>query len=688
MQALNLIKEAGWQQGWWVTADQQPVEGLPKGIHHLSAAASRKELGSEQACLVFDAFTGLSPDSLGALAGTLKAGGLLLLLTPENWSQFPDPDYRRLTPWPWQPEHLSRRFLQRCQGLLADLPGGYWREGEAAPAWADPDAWSLAADVADEAEAITLDWGAKTSDQEALITKLLAAWSLPSPPAQVITANRGRGKSSALGLAAAAWLEQHPDQTLVVTAPTALASQTLFSQFNARLEGRGVKGSRSGQLRFMAPDALLQEKPQANLVLVDEAAALPVPVLKQILDLWPASVFATTQAGYEGNGRGFALRFTRYLQDQAPGWQEHSLNQPIRWAADDPLEFTVNRLLMLDTRLPDPPEGEHPASIAWLDRDELATDEKLLREVFGLLVLAHYRTTPDDLRQLLDTPGVRLAIMRQEELPLALVWIQEEGGMDAELAQEIYLGRRRPQGHLLAQSLAFHAGQPQAAEVSWWRIQRILVHPRLQRQGRGQQLLQWVLEQAVSSGEQQPDLLGSSFGATPELLPFWQSAGFQAARLGITRDQASGEHTLQVVRGLTSRGKSLEADLSQRFAQTLPDQLQQPLKNLPADLAAELLRQPGYDAGVLLAADRRELKAFSEGHRPWAVTLTALKKWFLAVVSDPAREIPLADRRAWTGLLFLEWSRPQLVKALRLSGKKQLDAWLRASYQRLDSSQE
>jgi len=45
-----------------------------------------------------------------------------------------------------------------------------------------------------------------------------------------------------------------------------------------------------------------------------------------------------------------------------------------------------------------------PASstFACVDRDALAGDEPRLRELFGLLVLAHYQTRPADLRHLLD----------------------------------------------------------------------------------------------------------------------------------------------------------------------------------------------------------------------------------------------------------------------------------------------
>ncbi|MDR9469143.1 MAG: GNAT family N-acetyltransferase [Marinospirillum sp.] len=677
LQAVQCIQQAQWQQGWWVTGSQQALPlhdwGLPPGFRLLPAASSRKELGSEQPCLVMDAFTGFSPDALGALAGVVQAGGLLLLLTPKDWPACPDRDYRRLAAWPWQPEELSRHFLARCQKVLENEALATWREGDSQPCF--PALGPFESDQKKTSK--TLQWGAKTLDQQQLVDFLLKVWQRPQKQPCVVTAHRGRGKSSALGLAAAAWLKQQPHQKLLVTAPTSLACQTLFQQFDQQLDA---------PLPFMAPDALLQERPEADLLLVDEAAALPVPVLAQLLEAYPACVFATTQQGYEGNGRGFALRFTRHLDQVTPGWQEFVLQEPIRWAVGDPLEALVNRLLLLDTEVPDPPAEVEEVTIQWLDRSELSVNEALLRQVFGLLVLAHYRTTPDDLRQLLDAPGVRLAGMFSGEFPVALAWIQEEGGMDADLAEEIFYGRRRPQGHLLAQSLTFHGGQPQAAQLRSWRIQRILVHPSLQRQGLGTQLLTWIQEQARMKVTPRPDFLGSSFGATPELLPFWLQAGFKPVRLGITRDQASGEHTLQILQGLTSAGQRLEQDLAARFVETLPEQLRRPLKSLPAELVVELLQGGQPSDHSLNAADRRELKAFAEGHRPWAITLTALTRWLLQRLDQPVSDEEKDDLTAWVGLLLQDWSVQQVVSNRGLTGKKQLTAWLRHSFKRLSAS--
>ena len=66
------------------------------------AAKALQRLGQECDTLVFNAFSGFHPDAFGALAGTLRAGGLLLLLTPPRaqWPAYPDPDRVRLVAQP------------------------------------------------------------------------------------------------------------------------------------------------------------------------------------------------------------------------------------------------------------------------------------------------------------------------------------------------------------------------------------------------------------------------------------------------------------------------------------------------------------------------------------------------------------------------------------------------------------
>ncbi|MCZ7683652.1 MAG: hypothetical protein M5U28_34720 [Sandaracinaceae bacterium] len=117
-----------------------------------------------------------------------------------------------------------------------------------------------------------------------------------------------------------------------------------------------------------------------------------MPLLTQVVLRHPRAriAFATTARGYEGTGRGFVLRFLEWLKTLDRPLASHALSEPIRWAAGDPLERLVFDALLLDA---EPARLELDVDLAGvrharLERDALAGDERLLREVFGLLVHA------------------------------------------------------------------------------------------------------------------------------------------------------------------------------------------------------------------------------------------------------------------------------------------------------------
>ncbi|MGE5152952.1 MAG: GNAT family N-acetyltransferase, partial [Bdellovibrio bacteriovorus] len=465
----------------------------------LPLASGTRLTGTETELLIYDAWSGLDPDGFGAATGALRGGGLLLLLTPplEAWPDLPDPQAARIAVWPHEAESLERRFQRRFARVLLNA-AGVTLVCEGAPLPSTPAA--RASSVADSRPPMAEpDPGTPaTPDQRAAIEAILHLARGRAHRPLVLTAHRGRGKSAALGMAAAR-LVAAGCRSILVTAPRLDACESLFRHFDltraALADPAAPSLDPAGSVRFLAPDDLCQNRPQADLLLVDEAAGIPAPLLASLLDHYPRLCFATTVHGYEGTGRGFEVRFREVLDRRTPLWRRLSLEDPIRWSAGDPLEALVFRALLLDAS---PAELEpsrrarlmDATELVRLDRDALTENESTLRQIFGLLVLAHYQTRPLDLRMLLDGPNIRVYCLRQGAQVLATLLAAEEGGVESEeLRQAIFRGDRRPRGHLLPQTLSAHWGLPEAPALRYLRVVRIAVHPALTRQGLGTRLL-------------------------------------------------------------------------------------------------------------------------------------------------------------------------------------------------------
>ncbi|WP_192036042.1 GNAT family N-acetyltransferase [Halomonas sp. YLGW01] len=749
--ALSLYQATGWAAPLWLGAPSP--EGEAAGIAALPAAKARKTLGGEHDLVVIDAVSamaGFDPEAFGAVSGTLRAGGLLLLLTPPDFGARPDGDYARLAEHPYVAEALSSRYLARLARLLSASeevatwgPDGALRLPETAGCGAQ-----VAADAS--REAATADADCATADQARAVARLMR---LKRRRPLVLTADRGRGKSAALGIACARLLAGGETEILV-TAPRPAAVEALFERLTLLCPGGRRQGNvfvleaaREAQddqahekaherahdsppcVSFVAPDALVEaalagEQGGAGaLLLVDEAAAIPAPLLSRMLGAFPRIAFATTVHGYEGSGRGFALRFREQLDRQTPGWQGLHLATPIRWAAEDPLERLTDRLLLLDAEPDEASKEDEPdetddndqtdepgkadtsmgeegePTIVECSRDALAADEPRLRALFSLLVQAHYRTQPSDLRRLLDGPGGRVVCLgeRGKPRPRAVALTVDEGGFAPELAEQVARGERRPRGHLLAQSLAAHAGSRAALTSRVRRVMRIAVDPRFRRLGHGRALLGAELARASDDGI---DLFGASFGAEAGLMAFWQRSGFRAVRLGLTREAASGEHALMVARATSPRGEALLEELTEGFQALLPSLLAFELRAFDPALAAGLLAEgpvPALDAAMM-----RDIADVAFGHRSPALARPALQDLVrrglvlrrqggeaagatldeggLEKVSEKTFE-NVSDEDAWllVAVLFQGQDDAWLARRLGLPGRRQVEARLRTT---------
>ena len=627
----------------------------------LPAAKALQRLGQECDTLVFNAFSGFHPDAFGALAGTLRAGGLLLLLTPprETWPAYPDPDRLRLVAQPEDAKLAGHGFIARLVRLLTGDPALSLNPPVGGESWCPLDASRPLS--TDQARALPA------------IHKVLHGHRRRP---LVLSADRGRGKSALLGLASADLLRQDPGLQIVVTAPSQATVATLFAHASAALANTP---ERLAGLTYVSPDRAAQGDVQADLLLVDEAAAIPTPLLEAILANHSRIVFATTEHGYEGTGRGFHLRFKRVLDRQTPDWQELHLAEPIRWSRHDPLEPLIFRLLGLNADIVAPAPPKAPS---WrrLEQEALAGDEALLNRVFGLLVLAHYQTSPSDLRYLLESPDLDIHLLEHERELLGVALVAREGNIAPALAHDIWAGRRRPRGHLLPQSLLAHAGFITAGERTYARVMRIAIHPALHRLGLGSLLLAQLETHYRTQGY---DYLGSAFSASPDLLPFWLKGGLTVLRIGLQRDAASGSHAALLLKPLKAELDSELAQWRRRFVNQLPTLLAGELKGLDPELVWLCLRgNAAAEAPDLDEFQYQELMCFAHHHKPFELCQASLQRW-LACRLTVLDELLPDERRLLIASIwqYVPWA--ELAKTLGVAGKPALIKQLRSLLARL-----
>ncbi|KHN52598.1 methionine tRNA cytidine acetyltransferase [Pectobacterium fontis] len=629
-QALALSRQSS---GDWLWVS----EHAPDSVTSLPANRVRTLLGREFLHAVFDARRGLDVEALAMLSGTLQAGSWLIMLVPawQTWPASPDNDSLR---WSEQEQPIATPyFIQHFQRqLLADEDVVLWQQDQA---------------FAIRPLATRSDWqpasGEPTARQQHILHELIAAES----GVFVITAARGRGKSALAGM-----LTQRYHGTCWITAPSRAATDIL--QQHARADAQ-----------FWAPDALLEQcrlhgAPEVDWLLIDEAAAIPSSVLSALLPYFPRILMTTTVQGYEGTGRGFLLKFCAVL----PQCRLLTLDVPLRWAVNDPLERVLDQALLFNEpasfSVPQEPDYDVRALSSFVleSRTERAdgwlTHPERLAGCYALLCSAHYRTSPLDLRRLMDAPGMHIASAQVGDDICGVLWLVEEGGLPASLAHEVWAGRRRPRGNLVAQSLAAHAGLWQAPMLRARRVSRIAVASSSRRQGIGRAL---IAEQMREAQQQALDYLSVSFGYQPELWAFWQSCGFQLVRIGSHLEASSGCYSAMALLPLSDAGHQLAQQGSQQLARDWR-WLQ---RLIPLNLALPQTEHIAPDtASIALSEDDwRELAGFAFAHRPMEASFASLCR---LLMNTP---LPLPALRL---LVETPGDGERIAMTLGLSGRKML----------------
>lgn len=406
---------------------------------------------------------------------------------------------------------------------------------------------------------------ARTVDQaKALLTftEAIAEKTLRSTVA--LTAARGRGKSAALGVAVAAAVA-HGYSNIFITSPSPENLKTLFDfvfkgfdalgyadhadysiiqstnpDFNKAIVRVNVHRQHRQTIQYIRPqDAHVLG--QAELVVIDEAAAIPLPLVRKLMG--PYLVFmASTINGYEGTGRSLSLKLIKQLREQsrsdaaagngdteladrstgkaarthefeaARRLREITLAEPIRYAKGDSVERWLNKLLCLDATLPKAKANVHgcpdPARCELLavNRDTLFSfhpvSEAFLQQMVALYVASHYKNSPDDLQLMSDAPAHELFVLvppgvegsgRLPE-PLCVIQVALEGKISRQSVLNSLSRGQRPHGDLIPWLVSQQFQDEDFASLSGARVVRIATNPDYVSMGYGTKALELLVD--------------------------------------------------------------------------------------------------------------------------------------------------------------------------------------------------
>ncbi|ORY30593.1 putative nucleolus protein [Naematelia encephala] len=447
---------------------------------------------------------------------------------------------------------------------------------------------------------------AKTVDQAKALLSFVEAISEKTLSSTVaLTAARGRGKSAALGLAIGAALA-HDYSNIFVTSPDPANLKTLFEFVFKALDALGYeehidydvvqstnpdfkraivrvnvfRGHRQ-TIQYISPEDS-HVLGQAELVIIDEAAAIPLPLVRKLIG--PYLVFmASTINGYEGTGRSLSIKLIQQLREQTRpsvtngsdpsaatsvagpskassagrsgaglvrSLREIKLEEPIRYSPGDQVEKWLNNLLCLDaTIVSKAVQGcPHPSQceLFYVNRDTLFSyhpaSEVFLQRMMALYVASHYKNSPNDLQMLSDAPAHHLFVLlppiKEDDNslpdPLVVLQVALEGNISREaVLKEMSHSGKGSSGDLIPWIVSQQFQDADFAMLSGARIVRIATHPDYARMGYGSRALEAL--QSFYSGDllNLEDIsanLGDSFEDTSKIA---RDASLQTDQIGI-----------------------------------------------------------------------------------------------------------------------------------------------------------
>ncbi|MEM0505405.1 MAG: tRNA(Met) cytidine acetyltransferase TmcA [Sulfolobales archaeon] len=628
---------------------------------------SERVLGTTQQILIMDLTHDLKPNDVGRLLGIVEGGGLIIFLTPrfDEWVNARTLFRSSLTV-PRYPEPRSvfirwfiRNLLSHDGIYVFDVDSGKLVKTSGLSKCVESGRkLELPEKTVFDVNLYRL---ALTQDQ-VMVIKLIEENFISRPSRHeritaIITADRGRGKSCVAGIAIVGVIREllkvKNRVRVGVTAQSPSAIQSLMKLATVSLDVVGlkyrtikkggnvieIKGDRFS-IEYWQPLDIIKLK--LDVLVVDEASGIAVPLLHKLWYKFKKTIFATTIHGYEGAGRGFSVRFLkRVREDPNTKLLEYEMREPIRYAEGDPVERFQFDVLLLDAEPCSLDENDlkyvegGDYEYVELDPEYLFSEEgeALLRSLFGIYVLAHYRNEPDDLGILADAPHHSIRAIRLKSGKIvAASQLAEEGDIPESYIKDLLYGGKIA-GNIIPDRLLKHLRREEFGRGLGWRVVRIAVHPQLQGRGIGSYLLRKVIEEAGRRGY---CWVGSGYGVNKELLRFWLINGFKVVHISPDRNPVSGEYTVLAIYPLNDLWRELIEQSLKEFTVKLTESLHDVYRDLEPDVAYLLLTQLTSEIGThvldLTKVQLERVKAYCMGLMTYETVCDAVSILFKRLI--------------------------------------------------------
>ncbi|WP_456326684.1 tRNA(Met) cytidine acetyltransferase TmcA [Palaeococcus sp. (in: euryarchaeotes)] len=611
-------------------------------------------LGRTFDMLILDLSYDFSPNDLGRIIETIRGGGLIFVLTNpfKKWKNMWTGFHKSLVTPPYTIDDVKKRFNRRLIRKFREHDGIYIvnadnqkvirkvKESKGQKELMNREEIELPEKIEFPKELYEL---CLTKGQVEVLKGIEEL--AESDGMIVLTADRGRGKSVSVGISLIGLASTMGKKKFraVITAPELENVQSLFRFAKKSLEKLGYKVkvveekglikelyARGIGLRYYPPVEGYKKK--ADVYVLDEAAGIHVPVLHKYLSK-PKVIYSSTIHGYEGAGRGFSVKFLKKARDKR-SFREIHLSTPIRYASGDPVEKWLFDVLLLDAE----PTKLDEEDYKLIERKDVVFEEPDLDEWFegkgedelrsfvGIYVLAHYRNKPSDVALLADAPHHEARVLRLSNGKIVTaVQIAKEGGIPKKVINKMAQGYK-PRGNIIPDMMVKHHYAKEFARLKGYRVVRIATHPDAMDMGLGSKALESLIHEAQKKGY---DWVGSSFGASEELIRFWVRNGFAPVHLSPARNPVSGEYTAIVIKPISERAKRIVKKANGEFRIRLLEWLGDTHRDLEPEIARWLFESPfeeGVDYQIFLTdVQKKRLDAFTGKILTYDTVLDAVK---------------------------------------------------------------